>query len=197
MYTETIINLNNYKQGWGPSIPHHNLNISGVANLPWGFGFSLNSSIISLAPYHITCGVDFSGTSAGTSPCPGLPYAGWESDGQIINAANNFNSTYVGQTAPNGTKIQAVAVPAAGFTLGRPQITQDGRLSKTFNFEKRYSFSLYGEVFNMFNVANKTGYSNALTASSANTFAVPTARAGQVFLSSGPRAEQIGARFTF
>jgi hypothetical protein len=70
-------------------------------------------------------------------------------------------------------------------------------LSKTFTFEKRYSFSLFGEVFNMFNIANLTGYSTALSSISAATFGVPTGRAGQVFLSSGPRAEQIGARFAF
>ncbi len=197
LYTETVINLNNWKQGWGPSIPHQNLNVAGIANLPWGFGFSLNSSIISRAPVKITCGVDFSGTTGTPSPCPGLPYSGWPSNKAIINAATNFNGAFVGQTAPSGQKVLAVAVPPAGFTLGRAQFSQDVRLTKTFTLEKRYSLALYGEVFNVFNISNKTGYGVALSNSSANTFGIPTARAGQVFLSSGPRAEQIGARITF
>jgi hypothetical protein len=197
LITETVINLNNYKQGYGPSVGHHNLNLSGVGQLPWGFGLSLNSSIISRAPVSVTCGVDLTGTGAtSASPCPGLPTRGWPTNEQVTTAANNFNSKLAGTTAPSNQKIQAVAVPSSGFALGKSQFTQDARLTKTFRYD-RYSLALYGEVFNLFNIANLTGYSSALTASSGPTFGKPTGRAGQVFLSSGPRAEQIGARISF
>lgn len=195
--TETVINLNNYKQGYGPTVGHHNLNLAAIGQLPWGFGLSLNSSIISRAPVSVTCGVDLTGTGAtSASPCPGLPTRGWPTNSQVIAAANSFNSTYAGTTAPSNQKIVAVAVPTGNFALGKSQFTQDIRLSKSFTYD-RFTLALYGEVFNIFNVANLTGYSTAMTGSSATTFGVPTGRAGQVFLSSGPRAEQIGARFSF
>jgi hypothetical protein len=58
-------------------------------------------------------------------------------------------------------------------------------------------------MFNAFNIANLTGYSFTLDTKNANpaaqTFAFGklTQRAGQTFLSNGPRAVQVGARFTF
>jgi hypothetical protein len=51
------------------------------------------------------------------------------------------------------------------------------------------------EVFNIFNVANLGGYSFNL--SNTSTFGQPTNRASQVFGSGGPRAFQLGGRFTF
>jgi hypothetical protein len=53
---------------------------------------------------------------------------------------------------------------------------------------------LIGEVFNLFNVANLTGYSGVLNQLN---YGQPTARAGQVFGSGGPRAFQLAARVEF
>ena len=55
--------------------------------------------------------------------------------------------------------------------------------------------AVFVEGFNVFNVANLGGYSFNL--SNAATFGQPTNRASQVFGSGGPRAFQIGGRFTF
>ena len=51
--------------------------------------------------------------------------------------------------------------------------------------------SLIGEVFNLYNKANLTGYSGDLTSSA---FGQPTSRATQVFGSGGPRAFQLAMR---
>jgi hypothetical protein len=51
-----------------------------------------------------------------------------------------------------------------------------------------------GEVFNLFNVANLTGYSGILNQPN---YGQPSARVGQVFGSGGPRACQLAARVTF
>jgi hypothetical protein len=53
---------------------------------------------------------------------------------------------------------------------------------------------LSGEVFNLFNVANLTGYSNILNQPN---YGQPSARAGQVFGPGGPRAVQLAMRLDF
>ena len=55
--------------------------------------------------------------------------------------------------------------------------------------------NVFAEAFNLLNIANLTGYSTDLLQSSA--FGQPAARATQVFGSGGPRAFQLGARFSF
>jgi hypothetical protein len=54
--------------------------------------------------------------------------------------------------------------------------------------------SLIGEVFNLYNKANLTGYSGDLTSAG---FGQPTGKATQVFGSGGPRAFQLAMRLTF
>jgi hypothetical protein len=61
---------------------------------------------------------------------------------------------------------------------------------------ERAKLSLIGECFNVFNIANLTGYSYNLTSNSAG-FGEPTARESNVFGSGGPRAFQFAARFSF
>jgi hypothetical protein len=51
-----------------------------------------------------------------------------------------------------------------------------------------------GEVFNLYNAANLSGYSGNLTSAG---FGQPTSRVTQVFGSGGPRAFQLGARISF
>ena len=63
--------------------------------------------------------------------------------------------------------------------------------------------SLFGEMFNVLNYYNPSGYNfnldnkNSNPAAQTFAFGVPTQRVGQVFGSGGPRATQIGARFQF
>jgi len=61
-------------------------------------------------------------------------------------------------------------------------------------WKERYELQLFGEGFNIFNIANLAGYSGNLLAPS---FGQPTSRAGNIFGSGGPRAFQFGARFSF
>ncbi len=48
---------------------------------------------------------------------------------------------------------------------------------------------LIGEVFNLYNASNRSGFSGDLTSAA---FGQPTSRATQVFGSGGPRSFQIG-----
>jgi predicted extracellular nuclease len=58
-------------------------------------------------------------------------------------------------------------------------------------------------MFNVLNYFNPSGYNfnldnkNANAAAQTYNFGIPTQRAGQVFGSGGPRAVQVGGRFTF
>jgi hypothetical protein len=61
-------------------------------------------------------------------------------------------------------------------------------------YRERYKLSVFGEAFNLFNIANLGGISATVNGSG---FGVPTSRAGQVFGSGGPRAFQFGARVSF
>ena len=201
--SESVVNLNNYREGYGPTLAHNNLNVAGIGQLPWGFELSFNSSFITRTPIEVTTGsIDLSGTGAtGSGPLPGIPFRGLPSKSTLTAAVAAFNSQYAGTHAPNGSTIVAYTLPP-NYDLGRPTVSQDFRLTKVFTIKDRFKLSLYGEVFNTFNIANLTGYGTTLdkmVTSGTQTYAFgqPTARAGQVFLSSGPRAEQIGGRFTF
>ena len=203
----TVVNFNNYMQSYGPRLPRHNLNVSGLANLPWGFELSVNSSILSRNPVTpVTTNIDLSGTGiVGSGPIPGVSYNCFNvgcGKSDLASAVAAFNAAYAGKKAPNGTTIPSYIVPP-DYQFGDPTYAQDFRLTKTFTLKERYKFMIMGEFFNAFNVANLTGYSVNLDTVKANpaqqtfAFGQPTQRSSQIFLSGGPRAEQVGARFTF
>jgi hypothetical protein len=95
--------------------------------------------------------------------------------------------------------IPQLVLPA-NYSLGRNFNSQDVRLTKTFTFKERYKFSVLAEGFNIFNYANRSGYSFAIdqvTPTQTFAFGQATNRASQVFGSGGPRAFQLGGRFQF
>ena len=109
-----MVNLNNYMQGYGPSLARHNLNVSGIINLPWGFGLSFNSSIISSTPVQpLTTNIDLSGTGAVTSgPLPGSSYRCYSlacGKAELSAAVDAFNTAYAGTKAPNGATFRSTS----------------------------------------------------------------------------------------
>lgn len=209
---QTIYNLNNYFQSFGPNLARHNLTVAGSVSLPWDLQLTMNSSMISRTPVTpLVPGVDLSGTGQVTSGSP-LPELGYNcfptlcGKSDLDKAVADFNQNYAGKKAPNGTTIPRVVLPA-NYQFGDPLISQDFRLTKRFTVKDRYSFSILGEVFNAFNIANLSVYSFNLDtvspASPAGTipanfrFGKPTQRVIQTFGSGGPRAFQLGGRFSF
>jgi hypothetical protein len=198
----SIVNMDNYFQGYGPTLARHNLTIAGVAELPWGFSLSLNSQFISRDPVNpVIPGVDPTGSGITNLPitivAPGLSY-GCLNEGcgksDLANGVGYFNSSFAGKKDARGATIPKIPAPPASYDLGRPTITQDFRLTKTIALKERYKFQVFGEAFNAFNIANLTGYSFTLTSAA---FGQPTQRSSQTFGSSGPRALQVGGRFSF
>jgi hypothetical protein len=210
--TNPVADLDNYFASYGNSggLPRQNLNIAGTADLPWGFKLSLNSSMTSALPMEpYIAGVDLNG-SGNTSDfplslaVPNLPYNCFNvgcGKQDLVNAVNYWNSHLAGQKAMNGVTIPSLVLPS-NYSLGAPIITQDVRVTKEFVFQERYRFAVFGEFFNLFNISNLS-YSNftldpvAVGRPQTFAFGQPTDRVEQVFGSGGPRAIQVGARFSF
>ena len=191
-----IYNLNSYFQNYGPYLPRHNFNFSGIVNLPWGFELGFNSSMVSKTPFQpVISGVDLAGTGITTSALPGTSYrcfnVGCGKSG-LDAAVAAYNTTYAGTKAPNGSTLGKLTLPGR-YDFGDGSVSQDFRLTKRFRYKERYNLAIFGEVFNAFNIANLTGYSSTI----GSAFGQPTQRAAQSFLSGGPRAIQVGGRFSF
>jgi hypothetical protein len=127
------------------------------------------------------------------------------SKSQLATAVASYNANVVGTKNAQGQTITSPLVLPSDYQFGDPVLTQDFRLTKTFTVQEKYKFSILGEVFNAFNISNLTYPSAAWTldTKSANpatqtyAFGQPTQRVNQTFGSAGPRAFQVGARFTF
>jgi hypothetical protein len=214
----------NWNSSWGQDLAHQNLNISGTVQLPWGFLFSVNSSIISRTPVvALVPSLDLPGTApSGTSePLPGLAYSCLAvgcSKSQLVSAVQNYNANFAGKPSAQGAGAPnpgPLVVPP-DYQFGDPIFSQDFRLTKSFTFKEKYSLKILGEMFNAFNISNLTypsfsldtlaagctlvnGAFSSCAGTPAQTYAFgqPTGRIGQTFGSGGTRAVQVGARFTF
>lgn len=106
---------------------------------------------------------------------------------------------------PFGTPLRALAELPANTRFGDSVISQDVRLTKSFRFTESRRLDLIGEVFNLFNVANLTGFGDDQTIPAAEditgpgdfTVYHPTARTTSVFGTGGPRSFQFAVKFTF
>jgi len=194
-----ISNLDNYFANYGPTGARHLLNVSALVDLPWNVQLGIISAMSSRGPVmpSIT-NVDLDGDGTTTTPIPGVDFncfnRGCDED-DLARAVDAFNQQYAGRRDARGQLIAPIALPAA-FDFGDNFSSQDVRVTKTFNLPgNNTKLALFVEVFNVFNVANLSGFSYNL--SNTATFGQPTSRASQVFGSGGPRAFQLGGRFTF
>jgi hypothetical protein len=201
-------NLNNFFATYGPDLPRHNLNISGVVELPRKFQVSLLSAFIShpsIAP--VIAGVNNAGTditSSGYTPLLGVlgkGFTGFLSKGDLQNLVTQYNNTIAGTLTPAGQagkvanqRYPTITLPA-DYTVGDVFSSQDLRVTKTLRFRERVDLRLIGEIFNVFNVSNLTNFSPDLVTPS--TFGKANQRVGQTFGSGGPRAFQFATRLSF
>jgi hypothetical protein len=107
----------------------------------------------------------------------------------------DFNERYAGRRDEQGSPIPRITLPENGYAFGDSQHSLDLLLSRAFRVHDRAELTLIGEVFNVYNAANLSGYSGDLR--NKDTFGQPTARSSQVFGSGGPRAFQLGLRARF
>jgi hypothetical protein len=202
-----LIDNSNWLASWGPQAGHQTLTGSIVAFLPGGVQVSGISSFQSAVPFQpFLTGVDLNGNgvfaSAGETlyPGPALPGGGFnefdvsKGKSDLIQLVNQFNQTYAGKTDPLGHSIPYITLPS-NFSFPRPFTSQDLRVTKAFRLHgERWMLSVFGECFNVFNIANLTFYNDILNAPN---FGEASQRTSNIFGSGGPRAFQLGSRLTF
>jgi hypothetical protein len=115
-------------------------------------------------------------------------------DARTRTIANSEGTqTVIRPRTPFNQIISPIVLPAK-FSNGDSFFSHDFRLTRRIKIKERATLSLIGEVFNLFNVANLTGYSNVLNQPN---YGQPSARAGQAFGTGGPRAFQVAVRMEF
>jgi Carboxypeptidase regulatory-like domain len=173
------------------------VNLAGVVQLPWRFQLGINLSYASAPPFSaFVGGSDFNGDGTTNDLLPGTTVNGFNRGlgrEELESLVAQFNQNCAGTLDAKGAPIRRLALPS-GYWFGDSFQSLDLRLSHVFMFVKRYRLALIGEVFNLYNAANLSGYSGDLTNVA---FGQPTSRATQVFGSGGPRAVQLGARVSF
>jgi hypothetical protein len=192
-------NLGNWLQNAGP-LPNdftQILNVAGTSQLPWHFELGLNFSYSSAPPFSAYVGQnDFDGDGTNGDLLPGTTVNAFNRGmgrADLEQFVAQFNTTYALRKDAEGVLIPRLALPAK-YGFGDNLHSLDLRLSRSFVFQERWRVSLIGEVFNLYNNANLTGYSGDLTSAA---FGQPTSRATQVFGSGGPRACQLAMRVSF
>ncbi len=106
-----------------------------------------------------------------------------------------------------GTPYPFIVLPD-DFAADDSFLTHDLRVTRTIPISEKVRLNLIAEGFNIFNIANLTGYSGTLNAyirptattpgrNPELTFGQPTDRVSPIFGTGGPRAFQLAARVSF
>ena len=193
------LNLDQWHQPNRPLILDftHIVNLAGVVELPRHFELGLNFSYSSAPPFSpVIGGIDFNGDGTTGDLLPGTVLGQFNrglGKADLARLVAQFNQIYALTPDSHGRTIPRIALPAS-YALDDNFQALDLRLSRTFLFHDRWRVSLIGEVFNLYNAANLSGYSTDLTSPA---FGQPSARFTQLFGSGGPRAFQFAGRFSF
>lgn len=213
-----------------PKYKGDNKLLRGLAN-SWQVG--LISDMRSRPPLNPTLALDVDGDGVSRITLPGIPWDGFgrgQNAGNIRYAVDRYNADVIAKAKPlpaNATAAQIAActlfvdgVRMCGartpqnqvlplvklpdnFSNGDPFFSQDVRLTRLITIREKLRISLIGEAFNIFNIANLTGYGSGLNSLASPgqvqtlTFGLPSNRVNQIFGTGGPRAFQFAARITF
>jgi hypothetical protein len=218
--------LNNLRADFGPTglDRRHRFVFSTVYDTPWfkndgnwlkknllgNWTVSMISTMFSGTPQSVFLpnGIDMSGTGTFATYLPGTTAGAVGRSIRTVEEINGLirdynNSLTPGQTDPFGTPLVRIGeLPSDTQIGGDPLISQDLRLTKSFNFNEKYRIQLIGEVFNVFNFANLVNVNDLVlpvegTPANEITTLRPSQRSNSVFGTGGPRSFQFGARFTF
>ena len=167
--------------------------------LPWRFDLGLNFSYSNAPPFSpIVGGIDFNGDGTTGDLLPGTTTGQFNRGLWARRPGAPRRSVQSKLRAKTGSLTaglsRAITLPAS-YSFDHGYQSLDLRLSRTFVFRERWRLRVIGEVFNLYNAANLSGYSNDLT--NPASFGQPTARFTQLFGSGGPRAFQLAARISF
>ena len=197
--TNPGLNLDDWHQQNAPLITDytHIANVAGVIQLPWRFDLGLNFSYSNAPPFSpIVGGIDFNGDGTPGDLLPGTTTGQFNRGlgrADLVRLVDQFNQNYARKLDPHGQIIPSITLPAS-YSFDHGYQSLDLRLTRTVVVHEQWRLRLIGEVFNLYNAANLSGYSNDLTTAG---FGQPTARFTQLFGSGGPRAFQLAARISF
>ena len=106
-----------------------------------------------------------------------------------------YNLDFANKPTAGGQTAPFLTLPA-NYSFNDGFFTQDLRLSRMFSIgSERVRLTVFGEIFNLLNVANLSGYGGNVA--NLAQFGQPGERFTQVFGSGGPRAFQLGMRVSF
>ena len=139
-----------------------------MVEVPGGVQVSFISSFNSRQPFQpIITGTDFYGTGIDQFLLPGSGTNQFNfslGKGDLVALVNQYNQTYGGKKAPNPAQVFPTITLPQNFETGHIFNSQDLRVTKLFRFRERLEWQLFGEVFNVLNTANLSGYADNLLA---------------------------------
>ncbi|HEX6878771.1 MAG TPA: TonB-dependent receptor [Terriglobales bacterium] len=201
-FTHAPLDPNNLQLEYGPTPndQRHRFVFSGTANLPWSFRFSPIWTIASGVPMDILM-------PDGSSR---IPLLGRNAGGRQFHTGSELNTFLQQVNAGGGIGGQMLPLVDNNARFNDSFQSFDMRLGRTFKFGDRLQLQALCEVFNLFNKSNILGRSNINYSGFQNvlapdqndpthssSFGKPVNSAGGIFGSGGPRAFQLGARFSF
>ena len=195
-----ILNKDDWFESYGP-LPNdrrHILSAAGTAQMPNGFRLSFVSTLASRPPFSAyVAGLDFNGDGTSSDLLPGLRAnrlnRGLNEQG-VTGLVDRFNGDWAGRSTSRAQQAPRLTLPTH-FAFGDSMIAQDVRVARPFRLKEKYTVLPIVEVFNIFNVANLSGYGTNLAEPSA--FGQPSSRVVQVFGSGGPSSIQLALRLEF
>lgn len=218
--------------------PRHRFTFSGIWELPKfkgdqrflrgllnGWQLSTLMEMRTGTPTSVTLpgNLDIDGDGTFTFRLPGTTVSSFGYNlnaGDIRKLVDQYNSTI---PAPKDTPLTGIPIGPQRDAIGtalpyivlpdkfQPDdsfLTHDLRVTRSIRITEKVSLNLIGEGFNIFNIANLTGFGGGLnayvrptaTAPGRNpdlTFGQPTGRVNPIFGTGGPRAFQLAARLSF
>ncbi|HEX8736854.1 MAG TPA: hypothetical protein VF721_16090, partial [Pyrinomonadaceae bacterium] len=188
------INSNNLQLEFGPTPndQRHRFTFAGTLDLPYGFRVSPILTLASGVPMDILL----------PDASSRIPQLQRNAGGRIFKNAGELNAFIQQLNARGGVNGQPLPLAPANARFNDNFSSLDLRLTKVFSFGERMRLEPIVEIFNVFNTTNILGVSNTNYSGFGNVlgsanFGQPVTTAGGVFGSGGPRALQLGARFTF
>jgi hypothetical protein len=172
---------------------------SGLVNLPWGINAGLITTYESGAPLTAflpgTNNSDLNGDGTNNDYLPGVGFNQLNrsvSKDLLRKLVADFNTNFAGKNAPRGGQFPTISIPT-NFEFSDSFQSHDLRVSKDIKFGERVSLEIIGEVFNLFNISNRAGFSGLLDSG----FGQATSKANPIIGIGGPRIFQFAGRLKF
>lgn len=185
-----------------PNDQRHRLVLQGTMDLPFAFRLTPLWTYASGVPMDIL----YSSSNGNTR----VPQLARNAGGREFHTGAELNAVIANINASGGANGVPLPLVSPSARFNDTFNSFDLRLSKSFRLSERFRLEALAEVFNLFNQANILGGANANYSgffnvlvpdrnnpSLSSRFGAPVSSAGGVFGSGGPRAFQLGGKFTF